>query len=148
MNEKWDRRFLHLAEHVSWWSKDPSTLVGAVITDRHHRVVSLGFNGLPHGVDDDAAVLEQRDLKLACVIHAEENALLFARTDLRKHPHTLYVWPMPPCARCASKIIQAGIGRVVAETPGRLLLERWGQEIELAGKIFEQAGVDLEFYER
>ena len=48
--DKWDHRFLALAEHISHWSKDPSTKVGAVITHRSKRVVSMGFNGLPAGV--------------------------------------------------------------------------------------------------
>jgi len=46
--EKWDNRFLDLCEHVSEWSKDPSTKVGAVITEGIH-IVSIGYNGLPSG---------------------------------------------------------------------------------------------------
>ncbi|MCG8123835.1 MAG: cell division protein DedD, partial [Candidatus Thiodiazotropha taylori] len=30
---KWDTRFLGLAAYISAWSKDPSSQVGAVITD-------------------------------------------------------------------------------------------------------------------
>ena len=53
MLDKWDMRFLALAEHISEWSKDPSTQVGAVIThSRSKRVISLGFNGFPAGVED------------------------------------------------------------------------------------------------
>jgi dCMP deaminase len=29
----WDRRFINLADHIAQWSRDPSTKVGAVITD-------------------------------------------------------------------------------------------------------------------
>ena len=43
---KWDKRFLELSRHVSNWSKDPSTKVGAIITDGI-KIVSMGFNGLP-----------------------------------------------------------------------------------------------------
>src|ERR1051326_2813900 len=50
--EKWDRRFLELAKHVSSWSKDPSTKVGAVIVDANRRVVATGYNGFPRGVED------------------------------------------------------------------------------------------------
>ena len=44
MSAKWDTRFLGLATHISAWSKDPSSQVGAVITDGN-RIISLGYNG-------------------------------------------------------------------------------------------------------
>ena len=31
MSDKWDKRFLHLAKHISEWSKDPSTKVGCIV---------------------------------------------------------------------------------------------------------------------
>ena len=61
--DKWDHRFLALAEHISHWSKDPSTKVGAVITHRSKRVVSMGFNGLPAGVEDTEERLTNREIK-------------------------------------------------------------------------------------
>ena len=60
---KWDDRFLKLAELVSTWSKDPSSKVGAVIVDDKNRVISLGFNGLPRGVEDTKERLNTRELK-------------------------------------------------------------------------------------
>ena len=35
----WDLKFLKLAKHISDWSKDPSTKVGAVIVDQDNRIV-------------------------------------------------------------------------------------------------------------
>src|SRR3990172_2103187 len=75
--DAWDSRFLRLAEFVAQWSKDPNTKVGAVIVDGTHRIVSLGFNGFPRGVDDDER-LRNRELKLKLMVHAEMNAILFA----------------------------------------------------------------------
>ena len=49
----WDIKFLKLAQHVSDWSKDPSTKVGAVVVDKDNRIVSIGYNGFPKGVQDD-----------------------------------------------------------------------------------------------
>ena len=99
MSDTWGRRFLHLAEHVSTWSKDPSTLVGAVIAD-DNRVVSVGFNGFPRGCDDSPALYAERERKYRRVIHAEANALLFAARPLAGC--TLYTWPPArwPAARC------------------------------------------------
>jgi dCMP deaminase len=135
----WDRRFLKLVREVSSWSKDPSTQVGAIIVDPHHRVVSLGFNGLPRGVHDLPDRLEQRETKLKMVIHAEENALLFASRSVEGH--TLYVWPLPCCARCAAKVIQAGIARVVSLPSAHPRLQ---EDFVLAAQMYSEAGVALE----
>ena len=104
---KWDERFLSLAKEVSTWSKDPSTKVGAVITQGKH-VVSLGFNGYPPGIEDKH--LDNRDYKYKRVIHAETNAILNAKQDLSDC--TLYLYPLMPCAECAKLIVAAGIKKV------------------------------------
>ncbi len=43
MSDKWDRRFLELAKHISDWSKDPSTKVGCIVVgeDRDHYYFSI-----------------------------------------------------------------------------------------------------------
>ena len=46
-------------------------------------------------------------------LYAETNAILFANRD-RLVGSTLYVYPLSPCVRCATNIIQSGIKRVVA----------------------------------
>ena len=135
MSARWDRRMMCLANHVATWSKDPSTQVGAVITDLNHRVLSLGFNGFPAGVADTD--LDDRDHKIARVVHAELNAILFARGPVVGA--ALYVWPMPPCSRCAGPIIQAGIARVVAPPPG----DRWADSCRIGDEMFAQAGVEV-----
>jgi len=144
-NRKWDRRFLGLAKHVSEWSLDPSTQVGAVIVDPNKRVVSLGFNGLPRGVEDSSARLNIRGTKYNLVIHAEENALLFARQPL--DGCSLYVWPMLPCSRCAAKIIQTGITRVVAAQPDPDTADRWQEDWVLAAGLYIEAGVQVDVVE-
>ena len=137
----WDRRFLSIAQQIAGWSKDPSTQVGAVIVDPHKRVVSTGFNGFPRGCDDHPRYLEQRDIRLNRSIHAEINAILFARRDLTGC--TLYVWPMPPCVRCAVQIAQTGISRVVApRLTGDLL--RWGASVNEARMLYEECGIQLQ----
>ena len=34
-------------------SKDPSTKVGACIVDASHKVVSIGYNGMPRGIPEE-----------------------------------------------------------------------------------------------
>lgn len=137
----WDRYGLDLARLVSERSLDPSTRCGCVLFDWQHRLVSAGYNGFPRGVEDEASMLADRDTKLALIIHAEENALLFAHRDLAGC--TAYVWPMPPCARCAAKLAQAGIVRVVTVAPTEEQLNRWGKSLALAEWVYDQAGIEL-----
>ena len=108
---KWDRRFLEMCDHLAQWSKDPSTKVGAVITDGI-KVISHGFNGLPAKIFDDANILNDRKEKYKYIIHAEMNAILTAQRDLKGC--TVYTYPFLPCPRCTSMIIQSGISRVVS----------------------------------
>jgi dCMP deaminase len=137
----WDEYGMMLAQAVSMKSKDPSTKVGCAILDRENRVVSTGLNGLPRGVPDEDTILKDRDTKLALVLHAEENALLFARQSLEGC--TLYVWPMPPCSRCAAKIAQVGISRVVAPKPTEEQAVRWGFSTKLADWVYLKAGIEF-----
>ena len=139
---EWDRRFLKIAREVATWSKDPSTQVGAVIVDQDQRVVSLGYNGLPRGVSDSRDLLDDRVAKYATVIHAEQNALLFAARPVAGC--TCYTWPLPPCAHCAALLIQAGITDVVAPLAVSEDLERrWGASLDLTRDLFREADVDL-----
>ena len=38
LSNKWDTRFLDLAEHIAGWSKDPSRKIGAIAVDLSARV--------------------------------------------------------------------------------------------------------------
>lgn len=134
---KWDRRFLDMAQLIASWSKDPSTQVGAIIVDPRHRVVSHGFNGFPRAVTDLAV---DRDEKLRRTIHAEENALLFAHRPVEGC--TVYL-THPPCARCAAKLIQSGIARVVHPQPDAGFAERWAADMTSALAMFSEAGVEV-----
>ncbi|MES9869562.1 MAG: dCMP deaminase family protein [Sedimenticola sp.] len=143
MSGKWDTRFLGLAAHISAWSKDPSSQVGAVITDGN-RIVSLGYNGFAAGVVDAPDRLEDRNTKLNLTIHAEENAMIFAKRDLTDC--TVYV-THPPCPRCASKLIQEEVARIVSIAPSDDFLSRWADDLELSMQMYREAGVEFTTYE-
>lgn len=134
---KWDLRFLELAKLISTWSKDPSTKVGSVITNNKNEVISLGYNGFPKNIKDDERILD-RQQKLDIILHAEDNALLFAKTDLTNT--TIYTYPILPCSRCATKIIQTGISKVVSfdHFPAR-----WEDNLRLSISLFKEAGIEL-----
>jgi dCMP deaminase len=139
----WDKRFLDLAELVSSWSKDPSTKVGAVIVDSQNIIVSVGFNGFPKGIEDNDR-LNHRDSKYQIIVHAENNALMFAKRPLDNC--TIYTYPFMPCPRCAGMIIQSGIKRVVSykNTTDRM---RWELDFSISRELFNEANIQLEEWE-
>ena len=143
MSAKWDTRFLGLAAHISAWSKDPSSQVGAVITEGN-RIISLGYNGFAAGVEDKPERLSNRQCKLNLTIHAEENAMIFAKRGLTDC--TVYV-THPPCPRCASKLIQEEVARVVYIAPSEDFLSRWADDLQLSLEMYQEAGVAVTFYE-
>lgn len=137
---KWDERFIELAELVGSWSKDPSTQVGAVIVDTNNRIVSIGFNGFPKGVQDTEERLLDKDKKYAIVVHAEANALMFANSSVEGC--TLYTYPFQPCSRCAGLIIQSGIKRIVSISNNN---KNWEENFKLSRQLFKESGIILEY---
>jgi dCMP deaminase len=131
---------IDMARHVAKLSKDPSTKVGAVIFDRKGRIVSAGFNGLARGVRDTDARLNNRDLKLRMVLHAERNAISFATAPL---DGCIIVVTHPCCAQCAASLIQSGITHVIYPAPTLEFRERWREDYVLAQEQFREAGVKV-----
>lgn len=141
--KKWDRRFLALAHHIAGWSKDPNAQVGAVVVDpRTRRVVSTGFNGFPAQVEDSAERLGDKTTKLSMMVHAEQNAILFAGREARGC--AIYVVGKAVCSTCAALIIQSGIASVRAAKPDPKSGRRWDRLGLVAERMFEEAGVAFE----
>jgi dCMP deaminase len=105
----WDEYFMTLAEQISRRSPDPSTKHGCVLVDTENRVISTGYNGPVAGLPNDIVPLDRPD-KYDWFIHAEDNAVAFARCDLRGA--TAYVTGAP-CAGCFRRFLQVGIRRIV-----------------------------------
>lgn len=135
---KWDLRFLDMAYHISTWSKDPSTQVGAVIVDDKNRFISTGYNGFPKGIKDTPERLNNRELKYKIVVHAELNAISFAERSLQGS--TLYTYPFMPCSKCAGPIMQNGISRIVAPYSDN---PRWIEDFKLSSELFAEKGVEV-----
>ena len=136
----WDKRFLELARHVAQWSKDPSTKVGCVIVDNKRRVIGMGYNGFPRGVEDWKSRYNDRSVKYLMVQHAEANAILNAVSSTEGA--TAYV-THHPCSSCMGLLIQAGIETVVTVEPSRGLAERFGDSFAAAITMAEEAGVTI-----
>lgn len=106
----WDEYFMNIAEEVAKKSKDPSAGVGCVIADEKHRPVSFGYNGLIQGADETKMTLSERPMKYYFVVHAEMNALIFAKGSLEGC--TLYC-SFATCENCLKHCLQAGIKRFI-----------------------------------
>lgn len=139
----WDYRFLQLAENVSTWSKDPSTKVGSVIVDSQRRVVGLGYNGFPRGVEDDEERYNNREIKLLLVCHAERNAIDNAPGNIQNS--TLYA-TLFPCNECCKSIIQKEIKRVVTFVPDPTKKLLYNYDVSYT--MLREAGVVLSQYSK
>jgi len=140
--EWWDRWFVGMAQYISTASKDPSTKVGAVIVDQYRRVVSVGYNGFPKGVEDTADRLNDRSIKYQMIVHGERNALLFASQSLRDC--CVYTYPFMPCPVCSGMIIQSGITSCVAPRNDN---PRWADGFNLSLEMFSESGVNVRLLE-
>jgi len=149
--EKWDRRFLNLAAHISTWSKDPSTKVGAVLVNDLKQVVGMGYNGFARGVQDTDERLNDRETKYKLVVHAEVNAIIQAGHAARNS--TLYVYPsfmIPPiCHECCKSAIQAGIRKIAGYVPNEAdpRVQRWKDSIMTSREMWLEAGCVWRTYE-
>ena len=137
----WEEYFMGLAHLSALRSKDPNTQVGACIVDQENKVVSIGYNGMPRGCDDDDFPWEREgsflDTKYAFVVHAELNAILNSPRSVKGC--TLYV-SLFPCNECAKAIIQSGIRKIVYESD-----KYDGTEGNIASKkMLREAGVQLQ----
>ncbi len=144
-NISWDEYFMGIAVLSSLRSKDPNTKVGAAIVDDDHKVVSIGYNGMPTGIDEEKISWnrgEGLDSKYLYVCHAEFNAILNTRNGSALKGCTLYV-TLFPCNECTKAIIQTGIKEIV------YLDNKYADVITTVAsrKMLELAGVKIRKYE-
>ena len=121
-----DMYFIALARTVALRADCRRRRHGCVIVDTDNRVISTGYNGAPAGDPgclagacprgllsyDEVASLSGYDTGPGrCIsVHAEANALLYARASVKGA--TAYVTG-EPCPTCAKLLRGAGIERVV-----------------------------------
>ena len=138
-DNKWTMRFMDLAYLASSWSKDPKRKVGAALVSPDARQFSLGYNGLPAGIDDSEERLNGWQ-KNHWSAHAELNAILNARRDLTGH--SLFV-TMTPCKECCIAIIQAGIKEVFC--PSVEEDSKWYTSCKEGSLLLKEAGIEQNF---
>lgn len=96
-------------------SKDPGMQVGACVVDKSNKIIGVGYNGLPRGLNDDHfpwnSEGEFLKTKYVYVCHAELNAILNSQNNVLSDC-SIYT-SLFPCNECAKAIIQSGIKEVV-----------------------------------
>lgn len=147
--DKWDIRFMEMAELVATWSScyQENRQIGAVIA-KDKRILTTGYNGAGAGIVSckERGECLRRKLnipsgtqhELCYAVHAEQNAIIqAAKLGLSVQDATLYCTHQP-CSICAKMIINSGIKRVVY---------KYGYPDEFALKMLDEAGVVLEKFE-
>lgn len=149
----WDQYFMSITFLASMKSKDRSSRIGAVIVGPENEVISMGFNGMPRGVNDDIEERHERPAKYLYFAHGERNALYAAaKKGIATEGCKMYTLGTP-CCGCAVGIIQAGIKEVIVtshwenQTSNSEHRKRWQEEAKVSKKMFEEAGVKWRTYE-
>jgi dCMP deaminase len=109
MRPSWTDYFLGLAKVVSQRSHDIQTQHGCVITDSKNRILGVGYNGFPHGLNDQL-LPNMRPEKYPWMIHAERNAL--SNCVVRPDNGIAYVTGQS-CNDCIMALWQEGIKKVI-----------------------------------
>ena len=140
LSNKWDYRFLDLAQLISTWSKDPSKQIGAVAIGDKRQILAQGYNGFPRGVIDSEDRYADRQRKYELVVHAEMNVIYNASYNgVSLDGSTLYVHGLPVCSECAKAVIQVGITNVIMRK--QVPEERWLDSWMRTKAMFKEAGV-------
>ena len=112
----WDQYFMGIAILSAQRSKDDHTQVGACLVNDHNKILSVGYNGMPIGCNDDDMPWEREGDPL----------------------HTKYFYvTLFPCNECAKAIIQSGMKEVI------YMQDKYaGSDTTKASKkMFDMAGV-------
>jgi dCMP deaminase len=150
----WDDINMIVAFAYAMKSKDPATKVGAVIVGPDNEPRSVGFNGLPRGLDDHKPERYERPAKYRWCEHAERNAIYHGpRTGVSFKGCRIYV-TLCPCMDCARGIIQSGITEVIINRPFTDAYikaspnSNWQKDFEEVESMLTEAGVTVRWYEQ
>jgi len=140
MKEKLKLAYMKTAETFAELSYARRLHVGAIVV-KDDRIISIGYNGMPAGWDNDCEHwVEDGDIGSGWktkpeVLHAETNAIAkLAKSNESGLGATLFI-THAPCLDCAKLIFQSGISSVFyrdsyRNTEGITFLERSGVTVE------------------
>ena len=138
----WTNYFLGLAKVASQRSHDIHTQHGCVITDRENRILGVGYNGFPKGLDESTLPLTRPE-KYSWMLHSERNAL--ANCIIRPNNGIAYVTGQC-CNDCMMAMWQEGISKVVMiDDHGSHVLNKETKNI--FDQFVKMSGIEIEYYE-
>ena len=113
----WDAYFMGVALLSAERSKDNNTQVGSCIVSPDNKILSMGYNGMPTGCNDDRMPWDRignpLDTKYLYVCHAELNAILNYSGGSGSLKGSRIYTTLFPCNECTKAIIQSGIREVI-----------------------------------
>lgn len=136
MRSKFVQAFMDVAYRFAQLSSAKRLNVGAIIV-KDDRIISIGYNGMPTGWDNDCE--DENNKSKPEVLHAETNAIAkLASSNESGKNATLFVTHQP-CLDCAKLIYQSGITKVYYCEDYRLdtglkFLEKSGVLVEKVAK--------------
>ena len=139
----WDEYFMGVASLAAKRSKDPNTQVGACIVSNDNKILSIGYNGMPLGCNDDEFSWDRdvtADNKYFYIVHSELNAILNYRGGSLEGSK-IYV-TLFPCNECAKAIIQSVIKEVIYCQD----IYKYTREVNASKRMLRTAGVQLTEY--
>jgi len=141
----WNEKFINLAEHISTWSKDPSTKIGVVaINPDTKNILSTGYNGFARGISDTEKRYRERETKYKYIVHGEQNCIYNAtRNGIKLQGSYMYVYGLPICHQCASAIAQVGVDTIFFKNCDPESETRWSESSELGYDIMKETGITI-----
>lgn len=143
VNKKWINRFYDLATHISEWSNDKHSKVGAVIVNKDRRVLSMGYNGLPSGTNDTIEKRFERPTKYKYMVHAEANAIINAARLGNSINEGIMFCTYFPCVSCAQAIINSGISAIYTPEPN--VSDKYKEDVAISLSLFTEANINVNY---
>ena len=141
MKDKFKKAYMQTAQTFAKLSHARRLQVGAIVV-KDDRVISIGYNGMPAGWDnnceDEISYPDTESITLKTkseVLHAETNAIAkLAKSNDSGNGATMFI-THSPCIECAKLIYQSGIGHVMymqnyRDDAGIKFLEKSGVTVE------------------
>lgn len=123
-------------------SPDPVTKHGAILCNKNHQILGMGYNGFPRMCIDEEFPLS-RPQKYDVIIHSEENCLLNSQNLLLGENYTMYITGFP-CSRCFAKMMQCGVRNVIYGPLNSDCVQK--EQKELVKKMSKMGNVKLTKY--
>jgi dCMP deaminase len=120
MKEKFVDAYMDVAERFAELSSARRLHVGAIVV-KDDRIISIGYNGMPSGWDNNCEIettsnngnVIQIELKSKLeVLHAETNAIAKLAKSTESGTNATMFITHSPCLDCAKLIFQSGISSV------------------------------------